>query len=238
MIPQERLDELWDFADPQASEQRLREADTNRFALPADRQELATQIARAVGMQGRHSEALDMLEQIEDQEPVVRVRVLLERGRVLHASGKPGQALPLFEEAARRAEDIGHHFLAVDSLHMAAVADQRHAWDQTARALAILYRSEDERVHRCAIDLYTNLGWVMMDKGDYPGAYEQFRLAEDAARAHGSEDQVHRARWAVARSLRALGRREEALAIQRHLAEARPEDPDVQEELQLLQDHP
>ncbi|MFD1214811.1 hypothetical protein ACFQ36_22545 [Arthrobacter sp. GCM10027362] len=236
MIPQERLDELWDFSDPQSSEQRLREADTGQFALRSDRNELATQIARALGLQGRHGEALDLLERIDDDDPVVRARVLLERGRVLHACGKPSQALPLFEEAARRAEDIGHHFLAVDSLHMAAQADQRHAWDHTDRALAILYRSEDNRVRSWAIDLYTNLGRVLMDKGEYPGAHEQFQLAEDAARAHGSEQQVHRARWAVARSLRALGRHEEALAIQRHLAEARPGDADVQEEIRLLQE--
>lgn len=238
MIPQERLDELWDFSDPQASEQRLRDADTNQFALRPDRDELATQIARALGLQGRHSEALDMLERIDDDEPVVQVRVLLERGRVLHASGRPSQALPLFEAAARLAGEIGHDYLAVDSLQMAALADPRRAWDHTSDALAILYRSGDERVRCCAIELYTNLGWVLMEKGNYPGAHEQFQLAEDAARAHGGEEQVHRARWAVARSLRALGRHEEALAILRHLAEQRPEDPDVQEEIRLLQDTP
>jgi tetratricopeptide (TPR) repeat protein len=236
VIEQERLDALWDFADPQASEQRLREADTNQFALRSDRNELATQIARALGLQGRHGEALDMLERIDDDDPVVRARVLLERGRILHACGKPSQALPLFEEAARRATDLGHHYLAVDSLHMAAVADPRHAWDHTADALAVLYRTEDEKVRCRAIELYTNLGQVLLEKGDYPGAHEQFQLAEDAARAHGSEEQVHRARWAVARSLRALGRRQEALAIQRQLAEARPEDPDVLAEIRLLQE--
>jgi tetratricopeptide (TPR) repeat protein len=238
VIEQERLDQLWDFSDPHGSEQRLREADTNQFALRSDRNELATQIARALGLQGRHSEALDMLERIDDDEPVVRLRVLLERGRVLHACGKPSQALPLFEEAARWAADLGHYYLAVDSLHMAALADPRHAWDHTSDALAVLYRSEEEKVRRLAIDLYTNLGWALLDKGDHVGAHEQFQLAEDAARAHGSEEQVHRARWAVGRSLRALGRHEEALAIQRHLAEARPEDPDVLEELRLLQERP
>jgi tetratricopeptide (TPR) repeat protein len=238
VIPQERLDELWDFSDPHASEQRLRDADTNQFALRSDRNELATQIARALGLQGRHGEALDMLERIDDEEPVVQARVLLERGRVLHASGRASQALPLFEAAAHLAGEIGHDYLAVDSLRMAALADPRRAWDHTSDALAILYRSEEEKVRRLAIDLYTNLGWVLLDKGDYVGAHEQFQLAEDAARTHGSEEQVHRTRWAVARSLRALGRHQEALAIQQHLAGARPEDPDVQEEIRLLQDTP
>ncbi|NKX51704.1 hypothetical protein HER39_14260, partial [Arthrobacter deserti] len=194
MISQEQLDELWDFSDPHGPEQRLRNADTNQFALRADRNELATQIARALGMQGRHSEALDLLERIDDDEPVVRARVLLERGRVLHASGRPSQALPLFQEAARVALDIGHHYLAVDSLRMAALADPRRAWEHTSDALAVLYRTAAARVRAWAIDLYTNLGRVLLDKGSHPGAYEQFRLAEDAARAYGSEEQVHRAR--------------------------------------------
>jgi hypothetical protein len=58
VISQDLLDELWDFSDPKGSEQRLRAADTNRFALRTDRNELATQIARALGMQSRFAEAL------------------------------------------------------------------------------------------------------------------------------------------------------------------------------------
>ncbi|MCG2623338.1 hypothetical protein LVY72_15680 [Arthrobacter sp. I2-34] len=238
MIPQERLNELWDSSDPHGTEQRLRDADTNQFALRSDRNELATQIARALGLQGRHDEALDMLARIDDDAPVVRLRVLLERGRILHALGRHSQALPLFEEAARRAGDFGHDFLAVDALSMAALADPHRAGEHTAAALAVLYRSDDERVRRLAIGLYANLGQVLLDKHDYVGAHEQFQLAEDAARAHGGEDELHRARWAVARSLRALGRHDEALAILHHLAEARPDDPDVQEELRLQEHHP
>ena len=87
MISQDLLDELWDFSDPKGSEQRLRAADTNRFALRSDRNELATQIARALGMQSRFAEALHLLERIDDGEPVVLARILLERGRILNASG-------------------------------------------------------------------------------------------------------------------------------------------------------
>jgi tetratricopeptide (TPR) repeat protein len=153
VISQDLLDELWDFSDPKGSEQRLRAADTNRFALRTDRNELATQIARALGMQSRFAEALDLLDRIDDGEPVVLARILLERGRVMNASGRRAEAVSLFEDAAHLAAEIG---------------------------LAVIARSQDPRLDRWAMDFRTDLGDAMYDGGSGQGASVQFQQGRDS----------------------------------------------------------
>jgi len=181
MIKQETLDELWDFSDPKGSEQRLRAADTNRFALRADRNELATQIARALGMQGRHEEALDLLGRIDDGgEPVVLARVLLERGRVLLAAGQAGDAMPLFEDAAHLAAESGLDYLAADAMQMAAASDPYAAAEWAESGLAVVARSSDPLVQRWAPGFHLLLGRAMEDVGEDEAAAEQFRLAGEA----------------------------------------------------------
>src|SRR6478735_7055771 len=91
-LSQAVLDELWDFGDPARSERRFlesqeSESDEGRSA------ELLTQEARAVGLQGRYEEALDLLEDVEILNPAVEVRVLLEQGRVHNSAGRPADAV-------------------------------------------------------------------------------------------------------------------------------------------------
>jgi hypothetical protein len=117
MLRQEFLDELWDAADPKSTEQRLRGADTNRFMLPADRAELATQIARVLGLQERFAEACAVLDGIDpdkfdtadkpDGGAIVRVRLALERGRLHRTSGSPAAAVRFLGEAAQLAGEHG-----------------------------------------------------------------------------------------------------------------------------------
>jgi tetratricopeptide (TPR) repeat protein len=63
-----------------------------------------------------------------------------------------------------------------------------------------------------------NIGWAMHERGDYQAAlgYWQDALAEREA-AHDAA-RIRIARWTVARGLRALGRLDEAEAMQRSLA--------------------
>jgi tetratricopeptide (TPR) repeat protein len=189
MIAQETLDELWDFSDPLGSEQRLRAADTNRFALRVDRNELSTQVARALGMQGRHEEALHLLDLIDDGgEPVVLVRVLLERGRVLLAAGQAADAMPLFEDAAHLAAESGLDYLAADAMQMAAATDPYAAAEWAESGLAVVDRSKDPLVRRWAPGFHLLLGRAMEDQGEDEAAAEQFRLAGEAADLGGARD--------------------------------------------------
>jgi hypothetical protein len=53
VITQELLDELWDFGDPAGSERRLASEAASQAHTDAERAELLTQQARALGLQER-----------------------------------------------------------------------------------------------------------------------------------------------------------------------------------------
>ncbi|MBN9180191.1 MAG: hypothetical protein J0J00_06515 [Microbacterium sp.] len=85
-IAQDRLDELWDFEDAAASEARLRAAAD--AASGADADELQTQVARALGLQGRFAAADAVLDALDPAaSPAVQTRVVLERGRLRNSAG-------------------------------------------------------------------------------------------------------------------------------------------------------
>lgn len=102
--------------------------------------------------------------------------------------------------------------------------------------------SSDAGARRWEASLLNNLGMTFAEDGDWPQALATFEDALDARRREGEEAAVAVARWMVAWTLRNLGRREEALAIQQdlhagHLA-AGTEDPYVRQELALLRSEP
>ena len=101
-LSQALLDELWDFGDPAGSEARLRtaaEAETDA----ATRAELATQVARAMGLQERYADAEAVLSTTPITSAEAAVRVTLERGRLRNSAGDAGAAIGLFELAAEAA---------------------------------------------------------------------------------------------------------------------------------------
>jgi tetratricopeptide (TPR) repeat protein len=126
MLEQKTLDQLWNFDDPAGSEARFRAAAADERYDADERAELTTQLGRAIGLQGRYEEADALLDAVDADEPTVAVRVLLERGRVLNSSGHPEMAVPLFEQAAELADYLVEEFLAVDALHMLAIAWTLH----------------------------------------------------------------------------------------------------------------
>ena len=229
-----RLDELWDFADAAASADRFRTEIAS--APPVATDELRTQLARALGLAGRGDDADALLDSIASDDLVVRARVALERGRRRNSSGHPDEAAPHFEQALELAQSAHEDFLAVDALHMLAIADQAGSAEWAAQGVALAEASADPRTHRWLIALHNNLGWLHHDAGRYPEALAEFEAADAAARAHGSEDQQQIAQWAIARALRSLGRRDEARAIQERLAVLRPDDEYVTEELEALKE--
>ncbi len=197
---------------------------------------MLTQVARAIGLSGRYSAALDVLDSQPNEDEEVSVRVLLERGRVLNSSGQPNGARPLFDAAFEAAMLVGFDHLAVDALHMVAIvapADEQDALNR--RALDLAASSDDPRARQWRASLLNNIGWTAFDAGRYVEALTIFEEALDARREQGQTAETQIARWCVARTLRALGRVDEALAIQLSLAEehaaAGTYDPYVDEEI-------
>jgi tetratricopeptide (TPR) repeat protein len=197
MLEQATLDQLWDFDDPALSEARFRAAAADESYDADERAELTTQLGRAIGLQGRHEEADALLDSIDPDEPTVAVRVLLERGRLLNSSGHPAMAVPLFEQAAELADHLSEEFLAVDALHMLAIADPAHAESWTRSALEYASTVHDERTKRWIVALHNNLGWTLHEAGRCTEAMVEFQLAEQWAERIGTPRQQELAREAI-----------------------------------------
>ena len=233
---QARIDELWDWDDAARSEARFR-AEADASADERDRQILLTQAARALGMQASYADALALLEALPSaQDTELDVRLLLERGRVLNSSGRSGEARPLFEEAQARATDAGLEHLAIDALHMVAiVAPPEEQLALNEQAIAMAEAASDPRARQWLASLYNNIGWTQFDAGNLDEALGLFERALQERLKRGQLRETNIARWAVARTLRAMGKVDQALAeqqdIRRSNAQAGIDDPYVDEEI-------
>ncbi len=237
-VSQALLDSLWDFTDAAASAQRFQQAADDAGRDDEARAELATQLARAFGLLGRFDDGLAALAAVQEStgEPTDRLqaRVALEHGRLLRSMDRTDEAVPFLTLAARKAASAGAQFLALDALHMLAIADAGHEEEWAAEGLALLDTATDARTRRWGVALHNNLGWFLHDSGRPEDALPEFEAARRAAETVGTHEQRHLGRWAVARCLRTLGRTDEARALQQQLAAERPDDDFVRAELALL----
>ncbi|MCG3125435.1 MAG: hypothetical protein CHACPFDD_00255 [Phycisphaerae bacterium] len=238
--PFEQFDDLWDFTQPAATEQKLRALlpaarASGRAALLA---QLLTQIARTEGLQRRFDQARQTLDEAEgllsaehvsvgaapppprcvDSADVAGVRLLLERGRVHNSSGQPDAARPLFAEALELARSLSQDFYAVDAAHMLGIVDQGEAslrWNE--QAIRMAEASPDPKANNWLGSLYNNTGWTCHDMGRFAEAlaWHEKNLAWQLA--HQKESQAAIARWCIARTLRSLGRVDDALQRQNAL---------------------
>ncbi|WP_026556702.1 hypothetical protein [Arthrobacter sp. 35W] len=208
MIAQQILDELWDFGDPAGSGERFRAAMAADGVEPEESAELATQVARTLGLQGLYADAFGVLDALTPHDAAVAVRIELERGRVLNSSGQVAAALPHFELAAVLARTDGLHFLQVDALHMLAIADSGHIRKWTTAALAAIddaggTPTELRRLARWRVPLLNNLGSALADDGEIDAAVAAFRGALEAADEVGTPEQQAYAHEALDEALAA-----------------------------------
>jgi tetratricopeptide (TPR) repeat protein len=218
------FDTLWDYSNPAATEQKFRDllpaaqssGDTSYLA------QLLTQIARTEGLQRRFDDAHRTLDQVQAMltadHKLARVRYLLERGRVFNSSGKPANARPLFLEALELAREIGEDNYAVDAAHMLGIIEPpQSALEWNLKALAMAESSAQPRARKWLGSLYNNIGWTYHDMQNYERALEIFRKALAWREQAGEPDTIRIAKWCVGRTLRSLGRVQEALALQQAL---------------------
>jgi tetratricopeptide (TPR) repeat protein len=138
----------------------------------------------------------------------------LERGRLRRSGGDGDSAFPLFESAFALAVDGGEAFLAADAAHMAALTavdrDEMMEWTQRGIDLG---EAEPDAAYWLG-PLYNNLGWEYYEAGEYEPALDTFERALDAReRDPERRQEIEIARYAVAKTLRALGRAAEAAAL-------------------------
>jgi tetratricopeptide (TPR) repeat protein len=100
-------------------------------------------------------------------------------------------------------------------LAIIAAPEASLVWNQ--RALELAERSPAPRALHWRGTLYNNIGWTNHDAGDYEQALATFQQATSSRRAEGDPALIRIALWAEARTLRSLGRAEEALGLQQEL---------------------
>ncbi len=245
------LTPLWDFSQPDVSEQRFRAA--LKTASGDDALVLQTQIARSYGLRKDFAAARNTLKAIEPQMATAgaeaRTRYTLELGRsyasATHAADtQTTESRELARKAYRSALDLALQAklddLAIDAIHMLAFVDTAPA-DQLKwglEALSVATRSAQAEAKRWEAPLRNNVGYALHQLGRYDEALAQFRQAVVLREQRGDAQALRVAHWMVAWTLRSLKRNEEALDIQLRLereADAAGQ-PDfyVFEELEIL----
>jgi ketosteroid isomerase-like protein len=224
------IDNLWEYADPAASEQRFR-------AALADAQgdaalELQTQVARTYSLRKRFDDAHRLLDDIEPQLSragvAPRVRYLLERGRTFNSAGDRPRARALFEDAFQLGQSTGLQGLAVDAAHMVAITHRGSdaAVDWNRRGLALARASSDPKGRSLIPAMLNNSAWDLLDQGRAGEALPWFDDALAAWRERARPAQIRIAQWSRAHVLRKLGRHVDALA---QLEQLRAEHGDAAE---------
>ncbi len=179
----------------------------------SDLAERARRLGLAGDFPGGHA-LIDEAEQMAANDPQARATCAIERGRLYNSAGAREKARPLFDQAWQLARGAEAHALAVDAAHMLAIVGTLgDAIEWTARALAYIGDHPEAELWRGP--LLNNLGWSYFDAGRFADALALFEQAADIRRLAGQKRELRIARYAVIRTLRALGRPEEA----RRLAE-------------------
>jgi tetratricopeptide (TPR) repeat protein len=207
----DRLRELWDFDDLDSTERRFRALLAGETS-EGSRAEILTQLARIEGLRGEFDEGhrlVDEAEGLASSSAAARVRIELERGRLRRSSGDEEAALPLFRAGFDTAVRAREHDLAADAAHMAALAaPDREAmlvWTRTGIELA--ESVADPSVRYWLGPLLNNLGWEHYESGEYELALDAFQRAlGEREQDPGNPSAIEIARYAVAKTLRALGR--------------------------------
>jgi tetratricopeptide (TPR) repeat protein len=202
----DRLRALWNFDDLDESERRLREQ-LERETDDDGRAEVLTQLARVEGLRERFDESERLLVEAESLVGP-HPRIDLERGRLFRSSGRPDHALPLFVAAFERSEG----FIAADAAHMAALVDPAGPATWTQRGLEVA--ASDPDAAYWTGPLLNNLGWTQFEAGEYESALDAFERALRARERDAEHEyEIEIARYAVGKTLRALGRADEALPL-------------------------
>jgi|SRR6185369_12806576 len=245
------LASFWDFSKPEASEQRFRAA--LETATGDDALVLQTQIARTYGLRRDFSTAQDILKSIAKDMPAAgseaRTWYALELGRTYASATHPPElqtaelkelARAAYESALEIARVAHLDGLAIDAVHMMAFVDSAPT-DQLRlgqEALAIAEASSQPDAKKWEASIRNNLGCALHELGRFEEALVQFKQAVVLRERGTNAESIRSAHWMVARTLRALGHRDEALKIQLRLEHeceaAKTPSRYVYEELEIL----
>lgn len=215
---------LWDYNDPEGMEKKFREIEPEVQSSGDEAYyiELLTQIARTQGLQMKFDEAHKILDEAEsllkEGYTKAQIRYYLERGRTYNSSKFYDKAKELFLKAYELAKQAGEDNLTIDAAHMLGIvekSDESLRWNEIAMQHA--EETTDEKAKRWLGSLYNNTGWTYHDMGEYEKALSVFEKNVVYHTERNSKKELSIAKWCVARTLRSLGKTEEALRQQNEL---------------------
>lgn len=222
----QEFDILWNYSNPAETEQRFKGV-MHEYSITENLSghlQLLTQIARTYSLRRMFTEAHELLNEVETkllaENDVAHIRYHLERGRTYNSAGNKDEANKHFTQARDIAQALGEDFYAIDALHMLAItATPEDAIKLNEQGVLQAEQSKQDRAKNWLGALYNNLGWAYFDKGAYEQALSIFLRALQWREGKQSAPEIFLAKWCVARTLRALGKLEEAIKIQLALLE-------------------
>lgn len=205
-----------------------------RAALPTDvggewsatALEAITQLVRVQSLQGKIAEAKESLELarklIMAIDPAKRthfeIRLLIEEGRHFCLSMMPSKAQTPFHQAWTMANANNEVFLAIEAAVMLSISQPpKYKNDWLQRAIELAEKTDVKQAKLWLAQLYLMDGWHAFDFRRFDDALKSFKLALERPREHGEMTSLILIKWCVARAMRALGRNQEALGIQKEL---------------------
>lgn len=206
----------WQWSDLEESAARFGAMRACYSDSPAKCVLATTQLARARGMAGDFDAAhalLDEAQALGVEEPLCRVRILLERGRVLRSAGDAQAAIVPFEEALTLAEDARLEYVTGDALHMLAMTAEGDAADSwMLRGIEACEAAESERAKHWLGPLLHNAWYARLQKDRFEEAlgFAERARAHRAARDDDGGERI--ARWTVFHTHRRMGEVELACA--------------------------
>ncbi len=231
---------LWNFGNPSETEQKfcalLPHAEVAND--PSYLAQLLTQIARTQGLQGKFDEAHSTLDQAEKMLTpdlkLARVRYFLERGRVFNSSDHQQEAILLFIQASTLALSTKEIKLAVDAIHMIAIAkrdpQEQIEWNLKGIEMAKSDPNSVGWLHA----LYNNIGESHLVLKDYENAKLYFHKLAGLQNERNGEADMYTLKD-EARATRLSGQPNEALVIiepiLKKLIEAKQDDGWIREEM-------
>lgn len=216
----ENFDDLF-VGDPVEIEKNLKELLPEASALKNQSTylQILSQIALVRAMQKNFESAHETLNHAEKfltlKDYLARTRILLERGRVFMQSGNAEKARPYFFESYElgKLHHLDEH--TANAAHMIAIvattSEEKIEWNSIAIDLA--ESSSSQRTKAWRGSLYNNLGQAYIEAGLYEKALQALKKALKFRKEEKYAPNIRVAQWAVARALRFLDKRDEALSI-------------------------
>lgn len=210
---------FWNFDDPVATEVVFRDLLANTSDA-VDRIVVSTQIARALGLQGKFDDGMRLIDSLTDVDHTTLAWRSIEMGRLHRSKGETEPAMANFILAMTQSDqedeensDPVLESLHFDAMHMYALvlplADQI---EFSKEALGKVAHSANPLVRRWSVTFLNNLGMAYSEAGDWQSAYACFLDAQGDARTSGDPAKIFPARYMVGWALRNLGRTEQSLA--------------------------